>query len=97
VNQEVRHSRLVDGLGVIARFLNRAHICRQSIEVFDLVDAQLIEHVAVLGQLPQIVVVPDEIPIPRVVGSKELQPSLDSSTTDSEAAAELSSHLLDTL
>jgi hypothetical protein len=51
VNEQVRHGSLVGSLCIVTFFLNRAQIRRQSIEVFDLVDAQLVKDVAVLWQL----------------------------------------------
>jgi hypothetical protein len=97
VDQQVGHRSFVDRLANLAWLLDGARIYRQSLGLLDLVDVQLIEDVAVLGQPRKVLAVPYEIAVARVVGCEELQPRLDSCTTYPEAVAELPVHLLNAL
>ena len=55
-------------------------------------EIQLVENIAVLGQLGEVVVVPNKVPIAGVVVSQEPKPGLDRCSPDTKTAAELSVH-----
>jgi hypothetical protein len=93
VDQHIGHRSFVNDLPVLFRFFDRARICRQTSRLLDLVDIQLVKDVAILWQLREVVVVPGEISVARVVVCQEPKPDLNCCSADSEAVAELSVHL----
>jgi hypothetical protein len=95
VDQHVWHCSFVDNLTFVFQFFNRARICRQTSRLLDIVDIQLVKDVAILRQLGEIIVVPGEISVARVVVCEESEPDLDCCSANSEAVAELSVHLFD--